>query len=274
MRKSLFVLLILFGMAAIGLGVMAALSRPTALPLPPKKPGALRIVAANLNYLNGQAGDVTRTLLGTGFDVAVITEWTGRNAFLEPFEQAGYAVGFDYPRPEGTHGLCVIHRKAIHGEFELVPAPVKSPCRMPLVMMRMEWGSRYVALLGAHAPPPVPACKDANLPTLRAMAGWMDGGGLERDLPPGMSGDAVILAGDLNIRSTDGNVKVFQDAGLVDATDFGSALKPTWSPFGFIPSLARIDYIWVGKGLAPLGAWSIDMSGSDHRAVVADIGIR
>ncbi len=48
---------------------------------------------------------------------------------------------------------------------------------------------------------------------------------------------------------------------------------PTWSPFNWLPSILRIDYIFVSSIITAKSAWTLSLPGSDHRGVIADIEI-
>lgn len=265
--------ILLISFALLSLTSFFILGAPGDLPLPVRKnTSGFRLVAANLNYMNGRAGEVSETLLRLDFDIAVITEWTGKNAFRDRLEMAGYQIALDYPL-EGTHGLCVVAKPPLRAESRILGSPVKSPCRMPFAITRVFSDRKYTTIIGAHTPPPVSACQDANRPTLKAMAGWIENGILKKDLPPGVKGDRVIIAGDLNEFSPSRSLARFSRAGMTDAFEKGWKPAPTWSPIGFIPAFVRIDHILVGKGLGIEGAHVVKMSGSDHHGIVADISI-
>ena len=63
----------------------------------------------------------------------------------------------------------------------------------------------------------------------------------------------------------------FVDDGVAArAAADGHRPKRTWGPFPGGPKLLRIDHIFV-RGLGVAGVWRIDLPGSDHAGVVADI---
>ncbi len=250
--------------------VFLHVSKPRGLPLPARKnPQTLRLIAANLSYQNGKAGEVSDILIRTDFDLAVLTEWTGKNALRDRLQKAGYVIALDYPM-EGTHGLCVLAKTDLKIESDMVPTPIMSLCRMPFAVSRFLFHGVYITFIGAHTPPPVSACHDANRPTLKAMAAWIENGRLKSDLGPGRKGDPVLIAGDLNEYHPSRSLARFSTVGMTDAFQCGWKPQPTWAPMG-VPSLIKIDHILMGKGFTATGAYVIDMNGSDHRSVVADL---
>jgi endonuclease/exonuclease/phosphatase (EEP) superfamily protein YafD len=46
---------------------------------------------------------------------------------------------------------------------------------------------------------------------------------------------------------------------------------PTWTLSFGVPAMARIDGVLVPDAWPVLDAWTVEVDGSDHRAVVADV---
>lgn len=227
----------------------------------------------NLNHRNDQVGQTTDRLLEAEADVLIFLEWTGKNADTALLMKGGYRPILDRPRT-GTHGIAIYARSGIQGLAELVEAPVSSPCMLPVGVARLDLDGITFCLIGVHAPPPVPSCKGANLPTLEAMADWFAKGRLVADLGPARKGDKVILAGDFNAMPSGRGISRLSESGLADVLGRGWFLKPTWSPSSWIPSLIRIDYLLVGRAFGASESYTLNIKGSDHRAVVGDVLIR
>lgn len=99
-------------------------------------------------------------------------------------------------------------------------------------------------------------------------------GQIEAEFRAGVVGDDLIVAGDFNAHSFDNEIAGFADSGLVDT--YGAAnfyYGPTWSPSSWVPSLFRIDYIFSSHRFKVMESHTIELPGSDHRGVVADIAI-
>jgi endonuclease/exonuclease/phosphatase family metal-dependent hydrolase len=81
--------------------------------------------------------------------------------------------------------------------------------------------------------------------------------------------DHALLMGDLNSEPTWPEIRLFEQAGMIDA----------WSEAGQGPGLTwpaddpdqRIDWIWMSPDLQATAAETVESTASDHRAVVADI---
>jgi endonuclease/exonuclease/phosphatase family metal-dependent hydrolase len=267
-----FVFLVLVAIGCVS--VFWTLSRPDPLPLPakPDQAGVVRVVSANLLCLNGRAREVTDALLKTDFDIGLLLEWTGKNALRQPLLEKGYAVLAELPL-EGTHGIGILAKANLPGQAEVMRSPFPGPCRMPLVVGRFSIAGKSIDVAGIHAPPPVPACRESNLPMLTGVSGWIRDGKLARELVFEGNAESLILLGDFNLESTRSKIRMFREAGMTDASGLGAKPRPTWSPIGLVPPLIRIDYIFSGKGIRPLRSFTFSLPGSDHRGVAADLQI-
>jgi endonuclease/exonuclease/phosphatase (EEP) superfamily protein YafD len=248
-------------------------ARPDGVPSPPDA-DVLRIATANLHHDNPTVPDATALLLRLAPHALIALEWTGRNLDESRLSSAGYVRVLSEPR-EGTRGVALFTRREIPAEAQVVAAPLPEPCALPIGTARLKWKDGDLSLLALHSPPPVPACKGANTPTMRAVASWIEGGRMTRDVGRARKGDPVLVAGDLNALPFAPGVRALTSVGLVDAF---AALRtrpgPTWAPFVRyvnLPAMARIDYVFVPPALTPTRAWSLTTPGSDHRAVVADV---
>ena len=266
LRKTAYVIASV--MVGIPAGIML-LGWPTANPTIRDGTVALRIVSANLHYAN-TAVEASRVLANLDADLLVLLEWSGHNLDLEPFDR-DWITELDEP-VSSTHGVLILRKRSVVATSSLVPTPVAGPCRMPIATVRIRVGGRWLSLLGAHAPPPIDICEDTNGPTLIHLAGLIDGGRVRSHFGECRKGDPVVLAGDLNAYPWSANIGKLRAAGLVDA--FASRhwrSTGTWSPYPWLPSVARIDYILVAREAKVQGSWIVDLPGSDHRAVVADL---
>ncbi len=247
------------------------LSNPAPLPLPPRDSDAFRMAVANIHFENSHGNEISESLLNTGSDLLILFEWTGKNLNLKPLKARGYTIVLNEPR-RGVHGVIVIAKHPEIRDAVLLPAPVRGPCPIPLAAIRVHWKGKFVTILGVHAPPPVPACKETTEPTLQAIASWVQGGRLVRPVGSGDAGEPVIIAGDLNVSPFNSVLQELSEAGLQDAYSTTSWRPgPTWAPRPWLPACVRIDYIWIPKGFRTLNAHVAPLPGSDHRGVVIDM---
>ena len=140
-------------------------------------------------------------------------------------------------------------------------------------MVRVRWGDRDLTVVGVHVPPPVPPYGQAQEPTILAVTDWVSDGRLVQGVGPGQVGDPVVLLGDFNALPWSADLDPVERAGLGDAWQATRRVPgPTWGPVPGGPCLARIDYVFTSQVLPALGCWTLDLPGSDHATVVAELG--
>jgi endonuclease/exonuclease/phosphatase (EEP) superfamily protein YafD len=259
---------------AIGLALLATrFLLPTDNPPGGARPrGTLRVATANLAFDNARVEQVSVTLGGLDPDVLIVLEWTGKNLNLDRASGPDLGIVLDAPSPS-PHGVLVLARRTLDALAVLAPTPVPGPCPMPIATVRLRAGHEWISLLGVHAPPPIEECEETNLPTLRFFAELVDRGRLVNDLGAGRRGDRVLLAGDLNASPASPGLGWLRNAGLVDFQARDRWIpRATWaSAVG--PHLVRLDYVLGSSEVDVLGSWTVDLPGSDHRAVIADLRI-
>lgn len=268
------IMLFLSLLVLISVVLFVYITRPSALPLNAGESAhTFRICTANINYSNRQPFKLSKALVSTKADIFVIPEWQGSNLDLEKFSRSSYKVVLNHPQP-GTHGIALIAKQALNISASIIASPVKGPCAMPWATAEIKTDSGVFALLGVHAPPPLPVCENTTDPTLNEIANMIKGGKLVRDLGSARAGTPVIVAGDLNAFSFNRAVAKLRVTGLIDTYVAASGgYGPTWSPFSWLPSLFRIDYILASHIYTPHASYTIQLPGSDHRAVVSDLQI-
>lgn len=86
-----------------------------------------------------------------------------------------------------------------------------------------------------------------------------------------------LVLGDHNSSLDHPQFRALLDTGLRDAAEqAGSGWQPTWPVGGFrgIPvPLAAIDHVLVGERLVTVATRTRDISGTDHRALIAEIAV-
>ena len=143
---------------------------------------------------------------------------------------------------------------------------------MPIATARVRFGSGWLAILGIHAPPPIAECEETNAPTLTSLAEIVSNGRLTRDVGAARRGDPVVMAGDFNALPGSRELAPLRYVGLVD-THMSRHWRPigTWTPSRSVPHLLRIDYVFAPEDVPVIGSWTVNLPGSDHRAVVAEL---
>lgn len=248
-------------MALFGLLAAAVvLSLPAPIPLPRSETKEqLRLASANLYFGNHEVEALTQRLLALDADILLLLEWSGRNLDLERMRQSGLQVVVDHARA-GTHGILVMARADLILTAQVHAAPVRGPCAMPYVSLRMRHDAQDYALLGFHVPPPISACAATTNATLAHFAQYVENGKLTTHLAPAQIGDPVLLMGDFNALPFMPSIRRFKTLGLVDA--YGATNwrpGPTWSPVSWMPAIARIDYIFVPREILVRDARSITL---------------
>ena len=239
--------------------------------LPPRV-GGLRVAVANLLGANEVPDDASRFLAQLDADVVVLTEWTGANLYGPPLKQAGWQVLLNAPNP--GMGICVLAREAQLAEAAIVTLPPMGQWEIPVAVLRVTVGDQAMAVLGIHVPPPVPPYDLFREPTIQAVMSWVRHGRLVDTVGPGIPGDPVLIVGDFNAFSWSDVMSPVEESGLKDAWEETHWKPgPTWGPWHGFPSVARIDYVFASPDLPMLGCWTLELPGSDHRMMVAEVGV-
>ncbi len=270
MKKIFNIGIILAMMIFLAICGYFALSLPTPLPLSPPAHDALRLTIANINYKNSDVDTLTNTLLKTRSDLMIVFEWTGKNLHLIKLKNQGFSVLLN--EPHRWTGVCVISKNLVAPDIHLLDSPIPGPCHIPFVMLRIQKQEKFVTILGVHAPPPLPFCKETTEPTIQGVAAWIQKGKLVDAIGKSPVGESVIVAGDLNVGPFNSVLKSLVKSGLQDAYAVGAWRPgPTWSPRSWIPAFLRIDYIWIPTEFTILNAQVVHLPGSDHQGVVVDM---
>ncbi|MFF4172012.1 endonuclease/exonuclease/phosphatase family protein [Streptomyces sp. NPDC001744] len=139
------------------------------------------------------------------------------------------------------------------------------PATMGMPGATAEIGGRPVRLQLAHPMPPLPGQVDVWKRELGRIADFAAG-----------SREPVLIAGDFNASQDHAAFRAILDAGgLHDAArQAGRSRAPTWPLEGPLPPYVQIDHVLAGPGFVPVGFRLLDLAGSDHRAVLADLDLR
>jgi endonuclease/exonuclease/phosphatase family metal-dependent hydrolase len=81
-----------------------------------------------------------------------------------------------------------------------------------------------------------------------------------------------VLAGDFNASLDHRAFRELLDRGYVDAADqLGRGLTPTWPNFRPMPPIISIDHVVADRRVAVRDVEVVDVPGTDHRGVFAEL---
>jgi endonuclease/exonuclease/phosphatase (EEP) superfamily protein YafD len=157
------------------------------------------------------------------------------------------------PQPKG-------HGGGLYARYPLTPLPTRTHFlfRMPRALISLPDGRR-LRLIAVHPQPP-------NMSVDR----WREA--LESLPTPGV-GIPWVLIGDFNATFDQAEFRDLVDSGYRDAADAaGEGLEPTWpGPDEFPWGLITIDHVLADSRLGVAEYGVEDLSGSDHRAISAQL---
>ena len=216
---------------------------------------ALRVMTANLLGDAGDGPGLVAAASTARVDVLAVEELSTRT--LAAMDRAGLAELFPYRagEPDPTGGAL--------GTMVFAREPVTDVTRLPTVLG--SWSVRVgdVGLFAVHPAYPLDiAAWRADHAALLAAAA---------DLAPD------VLLGDFNATLDHAPMRRLHDAGYRDATELsGSGWQPTWPASGsglqgLLPPVVQIDHVLVDDGWSATSTWTVEIDGTDHRALVAEV---
>lgn len=129
---------------------------------------------------------------------------------------------------------------------------------MPAATVRLPGGAS-AQVVAVHPNPPLP----------RKAAEW---NAALAALPPASGDVPRVLAGDFNATLDHRALRDLLDRGYVDAADrAGEGLVPTWPNNRAVPPMITIDHVLVDERVAVDMVRVLDVPGTDHRGVVANL---
>jgi endonuclease/exonuclease/phosphatase (EEP) superfamily protein YafD len=244
--------------AALAAAALIAVVGPRALRRrQPKASGAvLRVLTVNVLHGRADADEVVALVRRTGADVLFLQELT--EGVLTRLRQAG----LDDLMPQNIIELrsssrgSGIYSRLLLGEGQpLAPAHAAQPTAVAKLP-----GGAAVELACVHPRAPLP-------PSPVSVARW------RRELAalPPPAELPRIVAGDFNATLDHAPFRRVLRLGYVDAArEAGNALVPTWGLEGR-PAVITIDHVLVDRRCAVLASSVHAVTGTDHRAVYAQI---
>jgi endonuclease/exonuclease/phosphatase (EEP) superfamily protein YafD len=241
---------------AVGLGLHLAWVVPWYVgdPAAASDSGSMRVMTANLLGDSGDGVQLVEAATEADVDVLVVEEMS--TATLEDMRAAGLDALLPHeagePAPQGVAGTMVFARE-----------PITDVTRLPTEMG--SWSVRVgeVSLFAVHPAYPL-AIEEwrSEQAALRAA--------VEEERPD-------LVVGDFNATLDHRPMRDLLAVGYRDATEAsGSGWQPTWPEHrhglvGLLPPLVQIDHVLVADGWTSAATWTLDIAGSDHRALVAEV---
>jgi len=247
----------------IGPSVFASLA-PGAAPAPASS--AMRLMSVNVHLYNRNAASLIATVQRTSPDVIVIQEYSPAfDDALRPALAGEYAYQIRKPQADNGDGWAVYSRR-----------PLLAPIDTALQLHRSKRQARFavriadreVVVYALHLTSPQSLEKigrnRAEVADLVEL--------IATETKP------VILAGDFNFTDSTANAAALRAKGMRDAHDLaGDGRGSTWRfrklPLAYRLPGFRIDHIYVGPQLTCTSARVLDIAGSDHRPILADIAL-
>lgn len=219
----------------------------------------VRVMSVNLYEGRADTAALFGHLLREDVDVLVAAEISPEA--LAELDDRGLAELLPYRlgRPDGT----------VTGTMVFARAPITEPVQ--LGTGHQSWALTLggsLRLLAAHPVAPVePAAWRRDHRRIRAAAAEYD---------------ADLIVGDLNATADHRPLQRLEEAGYRDAAELtNQGWQPTWPANGLtpvqglrLPPLVAIDHVLVGEGWTALDVTTLDVDGTDHRVLLAEVAPR
>jgi endonuclease/exonuclease/phosphatase (EEP) superfamily protein YafD len=251
-----------------GMGTVLGIA-PTAFGLlhhtaPAPASATMRVMSMNVCLTNANAESVIASVRNASPDVLVLQEYT--TAMDERLRAGLEEYPYQLRRPqENSDGWAVYSRRPLLAPID-TEVRLNDSTRQARFAVRM--GKQEVLVYALHLTCPKSidqiGANRAEVADLVEM--------VSRERMP------VILAGDFNFTETTANFAALRGAGMSDTHDLaGNGRGSTWRyrALGLTHRLPgfRIDHVFVSPQLTCTNAQVVDVSGSDHRPIIADIAI-
>ncbi|GAB3251995.1 endonuclease/exonuclease/phosphatase family protein [Nocardioides dilutus] len=229
--------------------------------------GAAPLVVMTTNFYEGEADAAGALRAAEARDVGLLVVNEITFATLAQLEEAGidellpHRIG----EPNG----------AVDGTMVFSREPLGEPTRLSTIFQSWQVtvgeGDDALTLLAVHPRAPVPP---TGAPTWLAEHATL--------LAAAEESGADLVLGDFNATSDHVTMRAWRDAGYRDTLELVNAgWSPTWPSNGITPApgihppaLIRIDHVLVGPAVAVTESSTVDLPGTDHRAVVATVALR
>ncbi len=258
-----------WGLGVIGGLGIAALTLPGAIAAPvvlPSEPAQreLRLMTCNLLANNPHHAEALEEVARLNPDILLLNEYGVRWQ-----EAVGAELRERYPNhyeiiwPGGTMGIAMFSRVPL-----IDPKPIRaSTGSREWISANIDLNGKRVTIMGVHPRHPL------------GLSGFRENRLHAAQLARLASshGGEVIIMGDCNFPAGSAQGDRMHKAGLRDAPDIARTPRAfTWPSDKKVHVFprTRIDHIYVTGGLSVSGTVIGDVPGSDHRPVIADIGVK
>jgi endonuclease/exonuclease/phosphatase (EEP) superfamily protein YafD len=221
---------------------------------------AITVMTSNMKYGNADADVLISTARDSGVDVLAVQELTARG--VTRLADAGIAELFPYQvLSPGNLGAGA----GLYSRYPLSAAIEIPGFGFPPVQARVEVRGTSFTVMSFHSKAPL--MNGSTTP-------WANDLALLESMLPAISGPAII-AGDFNATRDHVQFRDLLADGFSDAADdAGAGIFPTFPTDQVIGPIVSIDHVVVSSTLVGTGVESFTIPGTDHRAVVATVGIR
>jgi endonuclease/exonuclease/phosphatase (EEP) superfamily protein YafD len=221
----------------------------------PARTPTFTVMSLNLYDGRADAGEIVRQ--ATGADVVVLVETTRRSRdALRPF---GWKRMFPYS--VGDLGGDIVSNTVIFSRYPLEPGTlIDTSFQQWLTTVHVpEVGA--VTLMGVH--PCNPFCGGRR---------WSNEHKIINRIARAHLDQPLVMAGDFNAVDDHGPMRDLRRLGLESATDVvGAGWLPTWPANRRYPPLIPIDHVLIDSQLTATAIRTFDVSGTDHRGVLATL---
>ena len=221
---------------------------------PPPADGADRLVVMSANLREGEADgiDLVQRASDAGVDLLVVEEITA--AELADMDRAG--LGDLFPYRVGTPN------DAADGTMAFARTDLTNPVAIATSHDGWSFEMGDLTVLAVHSY--APTTPDAWRADLAVIADET------------RSTDPDLVVGDFNATADHEPMRELADAGYRDVGELANqGWQPTWPTSGVFDVLglpvAQIDHVLVGPRVAAVGMRTVQIAGSDHRAVIAEV---
>jgi endonuclease/exonuclease/phosphatase (EEP) superfamily protein YafD len=237
---------------------------PRAVPAPPPDgPAAGTLTVLTFNVYQGRADVLALAGAMSAYrpDVVVLPE--GNEDFEQSLEPLVRPLGYHVPGRRTRD-------QQVDDDIAVLVSPRlgRVTATAPRLDTRFQWlqldggGLGDVGVVAVHATSPKPSSVPAWAEDLAALRRWCAPGG-----------GPIVVAGDLNATLDHAPLRA-DSSGCVDAAAAtGRGLQPTW-PTRWPGWLGvQIDHVFTSGGVAARTVSVLDLPGSDHRALLAELAV-
>ncbi len=249
-------------------GLLTAAATFAAIPVVPfivgSHPGvvddgpAVRIVSTNVLYDNPNVAQVIAEIRELDADVVAVHEVTPE--WADELSALDDAFGYQLCAPQqGTYGQCVFSTVEMTGDMIEFGAP-----GFPTFVGTAEFGDAELTVSSIHG----------AFPSLGTTAGTDIRNAQFADLGELLAGSdsCAVVVGDFNTVPTNPVLRDLNSTASLSFASLGTGYGNSWSSRlpGWLAGL-RIDHALVSDEVEVLSHEFVDITGSDHKAVVVDL---